>query len=161
MGLSMPKKATPADAPKAMVEPAGKRLAALLHEMFFQTREQFRIYGQIDWRVTNVTPRAIVVRIEALRETDGAAVARRVKNGMLGLLKGIVPCPKFRAVFSNQTKRVSTNHLLDFYGPNAQTSDLPGNIIWLEQNAEPFRRAWRPRLERAWREVVRGQRSSK
>jgi hypothetical protein len=139
----------------------GKRLAALLDEMFTETREQFRTYGQIDWHVTDVTPRTIAVRVEARRETDGAAVARRVKNGMLGLLRGMVPCPKFRAIFANPTKRVSTTHILSFYGPDVRTRDLPGNIIWIEENAAPFRREWRPRIRRAWREIVQGGRSSK
>lgn len=139
----------------------GERLAALLDEMFVETREQFLTYGQIRWSVTNVTRRAIVVRIEARLESDGVAVARRVKNGMLGLLKGMVPCPKFHAVFANKRKRVSTKHLLAFYAPNVKTRDLPGNIIWLEENARLSRREWRARIRSAWRDVVTARRQSK
>ncbi len=136
-------------------------MAALLDEMFFETREQFLTYGQIRWSVTNVTRRAIVVQVEARRESDGAAVARRIKNGMLGLLRGMVPCPKFQAIFANKNKRVSTKHLLAYYRPNVKTRDLPGNIIWLEENARLFRREWRPRIRSAWRDVVTARRLSK
>jgi hypothetical protein len=143
------------DRPTRDVSPSGNKLAHLLDEFLFDTRKQFGMFGQINWSVTDVIPEEVTVAVfhwpaqQAIEK-----IAPKIRDAMLGMLADMVPCTRFRAVFARtgdggptEPRREVT---LSFY----PGSGGRGPLIVIEENAEPYRRRWRPRLVQAWKAMV-------
>jgi hypothetical protein len=137
--------------------PGGKKLAHLLDKFLFDTRKQFGMFGQINWNVTDVTPEVVSVFVGSWpRQQSLENVAPKIRDAMLGMLADMVPCPRFRAVFARAGDGGPTaprsEVALGFYTGSGGQGVSP--LILIEENAEAYRRQWRPRLRQAWEAMV-------
>jgi hypothetical protein len=134
-----------------------EKLAYLLDEFLFDARKQFGMFGQVNWNVTDVTPEVVTVAVfHWPRQRFIEDIAPKIRDAMLGMLADMVPCPKFRAVFARTGDAgpagPRSEVVLGFYPGSGGPGASP--LILIEENAEPYRRRWRPRLRQAWEAMV-------
>jgi hypothetical protein len=142
--------------PRTSTEP-GRKLADLLDAMLLDpVRKPFGMYGQIQIGVRNVTPDTLTVGITASKERDTPArIALNVRNAVLAVLRDMVPCPKFRAICSNERLGIADEeHVLDFYPLVQHAGTLESSVFLIEENAKPHRAKFRPPIAELWSQLV-------
>ena len=137
-----------------MTRSPSEELSDLLNKgVLFQTRKQFGMHGQVQFQVTDVTPQLITVSISTRKGLKGSALAMDVRNAMLNFLQDMLPCSRFRALYSNEALGVSdTEYELPFF-EGGETGVLESSQILIEENAGPARKAYRVRVEALWKSL--------
>jgi hypothetical protein len=138
-----------ADLPETSTATVPDQVAQQLNEIAFDIRKSFGMFGGTNWTVARVDPDVLTVGFWRW-PTDAAMVhtATNVRNAMLNLLRDTVPCARFHAVFHGSGPGSADHRIeLDFYPPEG--SELPSQLIVIEENVEPKRQHWRELVDRA------------
>jgi hypothetical protein len=132
------------------------RLVRFLNEEFlFSIRKSFVMYGQIGFRIEDVTSELITIDISASGkggdETAQLQVVYNVRNAILGQLGDLIPCPEFRAFFTDRDAGVHRKEVYGrFYDPDQDEFLLPTSCVPLLHNVMKARDKHRARFNKEW-----------
>ena len=137
---------------------ANEELCELLNsEVLFNSRKQFGMFGQVQFRVTDVTREMVSVSISTHRKLEGSVLAVNVRNTMLNFLRDMLPCPKYRALYSNEALGVSDVEYEHAFYTGSRTGERESSEILIEKNAGPAREGYRARMAEVWNRLVAEQ----
>jgi hypothetical protein len=128
----------------------GKELADLVNELAYSGRKAYGMYGQIRWLVTEVTPQTITVEVRMSHtHLDPEREVLGIRDGILGYTDTLVPCPRFRARFSNPKLGLEVEYEFPFIEV-LEAGVLRTRLMHNQLAIGPRRQELRPRFERAW-----------
>lgn len=129
--------------------PPATRVARQLNEILLDVRKPFGMFGGTNWAVERVEPDGVTVHFFHWPEDVSVlSTATNVRNAMLSFLRDTVPCARFHAVFQRPDGK-SARHCVDLDFHQRRTTELPTQLIVIEENAAPLRSHWRALLEQA------------
>jgi hypothetical protein len=134
----------------------GKELAGLINELAFTGRKAYGMHGQIHWMVTDVTRQTITVQVWTPHPyPDPEKEVLGIRDGILGYTDNLVPCPRFRALFSNPRLGLEVEYEFPFIEV-LEGGFLRTRLMHNQLAIAPRRRQMRPRFEQAWRALQGG-----
>jgi hypothetical protein len=134
---------------------ASEELATLLNEILFPIRKGFGMYLQIQIRVEDVTPRDLTVQAWTRKDIPPKELAHNVRNALLNYLRDCLPCERFRFLLLYPDRRtVRREYLLPFAKIARFAGMLRSQAVLIEQNVDPVRREFCPRIRAAWARLL-------
>ena len=106
-----------------------------LNEFLFEIRKLFGMFGQIQFRISDIDRKVLSVEIwERKENADPTTTITHVRNTLINIFGDLLPCKEFSADYTNPARGIENRQFtLDF---SWQDRPLPSPLILVEENFE-------------------------
>ena len=141
--------------------PQSNDLVKLANDYLLSVRKGYGMCQQINVAVEDVTRDFLTFSVKPFNrvqsfETDRAqrTLIFNVRNSLLGQLGDLIPCPNFRALYSNESQGIKDREFAGpFYDPLYQEFELGSSVMPVPEVVIESRKRVRSRFREAWEAI--------